>query len=393
MTLIVNDASTAVCIAAPCEVVMVVNMLISGGAEKQMLWIAETLATEGHRVTVFEMVAPSSVSRIDSLVARAAGRGVSFVRAARGDGYVGAWWRLRELRQREGRVAYLTWGLRADLIIAFHRLLMRPPKLFWVSSLRNANREAISSYHRLYRWMDRAVGLYVANTRANCEMLAEFCPSALARCRVMPNVVEELAAKGLELPAAVPRPLQIVMLGNIDVLRKGYDVMIAVARLLKRDVVAAEIHVAGRRDAAGWIEAQIKEHRLEQVVIYHGETTRPTEFLRRGHAYMLLSRHEGMPNAMLEALALGLPTMATRVGDLERMAGDQRPYQLVDIGSADQVLAAIKAMVHDWPAALAMGQRGRDWCAQNFSAASCRQRLVSLLDEVDGKLRLNAELR
>lgn len=359
--------------------IFVVNALHSGGAEKQMLWIAKTMAERGP-VTVFELNETRGSSRIDPLIEEARAAGVRFVRA-RSQGYLRAWLRLgRELRAAPACRVW-TWGMRADLCAFLWKLCGRDA--VWICSLRNAHQQGIDSYAWLYRMFVSRVALFVANTHANCDMLVRVCPTAQPKCRVLPNVVRELAgATTVGLPSAAPRPLRVAMLGNIDIKRKGYDTAIAVARTVLAQQLPVELHLAGRPDELDWLQSEIVRHRLAGVVHYHGEVVEPLDYLRRHDAFLLLSRFEGMPNAFLEALCVGLPAIATEVGDLARLAAEPRAYLLIPRDQPDAAVAALKSLLTDWPAALAMAARGRAWCEEHFSETGCRRELLAICDEL-----------
>ncbi len=361
------------------HLVLVINSLQSGGAEKQMLWIAESLVGMGWQVTVVELAAPRGLSRINALAERAAEGGVALERARTGQSYFRSWLRLYRTARRCGTGTVLwSWGLRADLGCGLVRLLAGR-KFTWVCSLRNANRDGIATARWFYRAMRCFIAGYVSNTQANIDLLEEFCGGVNGRCWVLPNVLEELALPPKQDSVPVSgRRMRVAMLGNIDIHRKGYDTAIEVARLLKDGQVPAQIVVAGRPDDAGWLEARVAEFGLQEVLVYAGETTRPREFLVQADLFLLLSRYEGNPNALLEALAIGLPAIVTRVGDLERADLTEPPFHLVDIHAPVQVINAINRCLHDPAWAWSMGRRGRQWCENQFSTEKCRAELRSI---------------
>lgn len=363
--------------------IFIVNTLHSGGAEKQLLWIAQTLLSRGP-VIVVELHETRGSSRVDLLIEEAGAAGVRFVRA-KGKSYVRAFLHLgRELRASPDAIVW-TWGLRADLC-AFLWQLGGRGRAAWICSLRNAHQHNLDSFAWLYRRFASRAALFVANTHANCDMLTRVCPAAQPKCRVLPNVVRELRdTQRVELPASLPRPLRVALLGNIDIMRKGYDTAIEVARLAVNEQLPVELHIAGRPDELGWLQNRIARHKLENVVHYHGEVREPLEFLRRHHVFLLLSRYEGMPNAFLEALCIGLPAIVTEVGDLGRTEAVARPYKVTPPGDPAGAVAALRELLADWPEAVAMGVRGRTWCEEHFAESGCRRQLLALFEELSSR--------
>lgn len=366
---------------AGLEIIVVVNALQSGGAEKQMLLIARMLTEAGMKCRVVELRPGRETERIAELIRAARQAGVLFGRARAGESWLGSWRRLNRALREHPQAIVWTWGYRADALVL--------PRLFlvggrrWISSLRSANEKKIRKM-RWLRWLGRKrVSRFVANTWANCEMIERTNPGLLSRCRVLYNVMEADCSLPIILPTVCPVPLRLLMLGNLQIAIKGYDLTLELAERIRSEHLPVEIHVAGRPDQPEWVE-KIKAHRLETVIIYHGETGRPMDFLREGHAFLLFSRLEGTPNALLEAMSLGLPAIATKVGDLARLTKDGQELRLIDIGDVNGAFEALCLLRKDWPASVAMGTRGREWCARSFShdviKANCLEIIRELAD-------------
>lgn len=362
------------------DLVFVTYCLGSGGAEKQLLWIARTLARSGRTCSIAELVRKPGNSRLDDLIRAARKDGVGFSFAESRPSYLQAWWRIRRLVRGRKSALVWSWGLRADLVTFFVRQEHR--HLRWISSLRSASREQLRTQAPYLRLVSRSVYRYIANTHLNCELLEEYVPGTKSRCRVFYNVVEELELPPVSLPADRPNPLRVVMLGNVVQPTKGYDVAIELGARIAREDLPVEIHIAGRPDPAGWFMQEIARRGVGSVIHYHGETGAPHEFLRSGHVYLLLSRAEGMPNSLLEAASMGLPCIATKVGDLPAMVTDGDQMRLIDIGSAEAAYAAIAGARDNWAETVAMGSRGLDWCRTRFGAPHGEAQLHEIVREI-----------
>ncbi len=173
--------------------------------------------------------------------------------------------------------------------------------------------------------------------------------------RVLPNPV--LPA---ELPADVARePHTLLFLGRLEE-EKGVFVLIqALARLAGvrpqlKVIIAGEGDVEGVRSAAiaagvagrvelpGWVAGAAK-----------------ARLLARSGIFVLPSRFEGVPMAVLEAQAAGLPVVATRVGGIPQVVVEGYSGRLAEPDDVASLVAALKPLLADAAEARRMGEIGR----------------------------------
>ncbi|WP_456454373.1 GT4 family glycosyltransferase PelF [Methanopyrus sp.] len=100
---------------------------------------------------------------------------------------------------------------------------------------------------------------------------------------------------------------------------KGIDVLIEVAARTVEHIGNVVFHVVGPVEDKAYYEKcrkLVKEYGLEDIVRFHGPCN-PDEvvkWLRRFHVFLLPSRSEGLPMALLEAMSCGCPVVASEVG-------------------------------------------------------------------------------
>jgi glycosyltransferase involved in cell wall biosynthesis len=239
---------------------------------------------------------------------------------------------------------------------------------------------------RLLRLIGRHdVTRIVTNTYSSCDMVRNVEPNVLGRCRVLQNALEEVGEPMKPPESVVSKPLRLMMLGNIVVSTKGYDLAAKLAERFAQSGMPAQIHVAGRPDEWGLLSRQVGLRSLGTTFHFYGESGDPQSFLRSGDAYLLLSRREGVPNSLLEAMALGLPCIATGVGDLPRLTRDRNELRLIPVGGVEAAYRAVAEFISDWEEAVAMGRRGRAWCEGLFSASIARESCLALVNEINAE--------
>jgi glycosyltransferase involved in cell wall biosynthesis len=105
------------------------------------------------------------------------------------------------------------------------------------------------------------------------------------------------------------------------------------------------------------------------------------QILGAADVFVLSSASEGMSNTILEAMACGLPVVATRVGGADEMVVDGETGRLVPPAGPRELAGAVTALMADPVAARAMGAAGRRRAEQEFSLSGMLRRYESLYFE------------
>lgn len=90
-------------------------------------------------------------------------------------------------------------------------------------------------------------------------------------------------------------------------------------------------------------------------------------FLHELDAFVLCSDSEAHPNALLEAMACGLPCVGTRVGGVPEVLDDGRAGLLIEAGDQGALAGALAELLADPARRIALGQAGRDRVCRRYS--------------------------
>lgn len=125
--------------------------------------------------------------------------------------------------------------------------------------------------------------------------------------------------------------------------QKGFDLLIKAVSKLDFDF---RLDIIGEGSERKSLERMISEFDLHSKVILHGEVDRLTvrDYMQRCDGYVLSSRHETFGNVLLEAMACGKPSVATRCGGPEDIITDSVGI-LCDKDSTEALALAIKKMI------------------------------------------------
>lgn len=93
------------------------------------------------------------------------------------------------------------------------------------------------------------------------------------------------------------------------------------------------------------LEAQIKESGLEESVVLPGNVSDLYERMKTAEVFVLSSDYEGMPNALIEAMCIGLPVISTKVSGTEELVKEDVNGILVDCQNERQLCEAMEFMI------------------------------------------------
>jgi glycosyltransferase involved in cell wall biosynthesis len=276
---------------------------------------------------------------------------------------------------------------RFDVCVAVGRLLRRP-----VFGVFQGGDFQVSRLERLVRplTLHRAAGLIIGGREEVARVRARYGTEGPVACIPNPLAVEQWRADDraaaratLELPATAR---VVIWHGRIDIRRKGLDVLLDAWDRLCRDRSGRDVRLllVGSGHDADEFRAMLARRRpwgVGWLDAYLRDPARLRQHLSASDVYVLPSRHEGFPVALLEAMACSLPVVATAVGGVADIVGcEAEPGgMIVPPGQPDALAAALERLVDDQAGARAMGERARRRVEERFSLAAVGARLADFL--------------
>lgn len=159
--------------------------------------------------------------------------------------------------------------------------------------------------------------------------------------------------------------------------------------LLKAAAIVPELElvIVGDGPERTRLEAAAARLGVHSRVRFHGFSSRVVDVLRAADAFLLSSHGEGMSNALLEAMACGLPCLVSRsVGGARELLGDGRGMLLGD-GEAAAWAEAIQSLVDEPALRAALGGAAADFVAEGLSLEAGADRLVDAYVTIAGAAR------
>lgn len=186
--------------------------------------------------------------------------------------------------------------------------------------------------------------------------------------------------------AALGFPATGLLVGAVGRLsgEKGFDVLIrSIHRLVSRglDVRLVIVGEGGERQK---LEALIRELDLGARVTLAGWQADVRGYFEAMDVFALSSLREGLPNVLLEAMALDVPVVSTRVNGVPRLVQDGRNGFLVNAGDLDGLTTALAGLLKNDGLRELFRAAGRRTVETRYSFATRMQRLKRLYDELLG---------
>jgi glycosyltransferase involved in cell wall biosynthesis len=200
------------------------------------------------------------------------------------------------------------------------------------------------------RWCGRIVALSDAERRAGLDAGV----GASATYAVVHNGVE----RGRFGRPATPVPGRILVVGRLSP-AKRLDLAIEVLRRVRREHPHAELHFVGDGPERARIERLAAGDGLVEAVHLLGERENVPELLAGAACLLLTSDSESCPLSIIEAMAAGVPAVATRVGGVPELLEHGKQGFVVSPGRADEAAEAVAQVLRDASLARALGEQGR----------------------------------
>lgn len=323
------------------KVAMLLPDLGGGGAQRVMLALARSLDRarfDLHLVAIGPSDALASDLPVDVSVTRL---NAPRLRAALPP-IVSALWSLRP-QVAVSTLGYINLGLLAALpLLGGTKLIVREANV--VSATLKALPRLMPA-RRLYAMLYPRAAVVIAQTQTIAQEIADVAPRAKARIAILPNPVDEAMLRArAQTPSRPPTNGRVLVAAGRLTHQKGFDRLIKLVPLLPDDV---SLTIYGDGPERANLKTQIGRLGLDGRVLLAGFSDKLAAAIAGADAFILPSRWEGMPNVVLEALALGTPVIASAESGVEGIARQTQAGALSIAGTERDYADTIARVVAD----------------------------------------------
>jgi glycosyltransferase involved in cell wall biosynthesis len=233
-------------------------------------------------------------------------------------------------------------------------------------------------------WTGRFAGTrYVAVSGAVRDKAVGALGLEGGRLRVIPNAIR--VEKFRVHREWQRRGSVLIQVGRLDQ-AKDHATALRAFRLVKDAVQDAELIFVGDGPLRGKLESLGVELGLSGSVTFAGETDNVVEELRRATVFWMPSKWEGQGIACVEAMATGLPVVASNVGGLREVVVDRETGSLVPVGDFESLARQTLELLRDMDRQRAMGDAGRARAERLFNLDLAVARYIEAYNDLrEGK--------
>jgi glycosyltransferase involved in cell wall biosynthesis len=356
---------------------LVIGQLTYGGAESQLFELARALTAKSGAAAKPVVYCLSSSS--EPYGSRLREAGVT----------------LRVLPSRGSfdfsRVAALRRALRDDGVSVVHAFLFLASGYAYlatrarrgvrlVTSARNCKPEPNPLRRAVLRAAFRASARVLCNSREMERYAKSYYGAPEGRTAVVLNGVD---TDRFDVTRSPHDGLRIGTVGRIET-QKNLGVFLDAAALVLAERPDARFEIVGDGSLRAHFQEEVEKRGLRGVVSLPGTRSDVASFYAGLDQFWLTSDYEGTPNVVLEALASGLPVVATRVGGTPEVVDDGVTGILVEPGDAVGVASAALTLARDPERSEAMGRAAASAARERFSIAAMVRATEAVYEAAQG---------
>jgi glycosyltransferase involved in cell wall biosynthesis len=248
--------------------------------------------------------------------------------------------------------------------------LARTPVILGGCQEEYSDRGVIRQAHRLIK--HRIAG-WIANAECVRDSLVRELGLDPARCHVVPNGVDPVTYRSSLTPAAArerlglePGVSTVTIVAGLRPI-KNHVMFLDVAALMGERWPAVRFLVAGGGELRGDLESRTVHQRLGERVHFLGPRADVPDILAATDVAVLTSHSEGLPNALLEAMAAGIPVVTTDYAGSRDLLTDGVEGFIVPRGDTATMACRIGALIEDRSLRGRMGANGAALVARRFT--------------------------
>jgi glycosyltransferase involved in cell wall biosynthesis len=286
---------------------------------------------------------------------------------------------IRELVRQTGAMVVHAHGYKADI---YAYLALRGSRISLVSTCHTwyDNNVTVRIYGALDRFVLRSYsGVVAVSDEVKQRLLSAGVPQN--RIRLIRNGIDLRPFSGPpSSQSSLNRPLKVGLVGRLAP-EKGVDLFLQAAAAVLAEIPLTQFVVVGDGPDRSKLQALIEELGIGASASLLGRYDDMPTFYASLDLLVSSSRQEGLPMALLEGMASGLPLVATAVGAVATVVQDHRTGILVPAADVSALTSAILKLLQEPATRMSYGAAARKLIAEEYSAERMTAEYLQLYED------------
>jgi glycosyltransferase involved in cell wall biosynthesis len=246
-------------------------------------------------------------------------------------------------------------------------------------------------YVGLYRYVLRHCDRVIALTPQMLQSYTDYYSVEPARITVLPNAVDVSrfnrpvdchGAASVRAEMGLPQETRLVlMVGRLHPQKDLWTFLQVAEQVEQRVNLPTAFLVAGSGSEEPVLRRHARAHELDHV-FFLGHRNDVPKLLHQADVFLLTSRYEALPVAVLEAMAAGCPVVATRSGGPEYVVTDGVDGLLAQVGDVQCLASQVTRLLHDDALHQRLARRAQQTVLDHYSLEAVSARMADIYREV-----------
>ncbi|HOW34938.1 MAG TPA: glycosyltransferase family 4 protein [Candidatus Omnitrophota bacterium] len=149
---------------------------------------------------------------------------------------------------------------------------------------------------------------------------------------------------------------------------KGHSILISAMKKIISKIPSALLLIVGEGKMEGALKGQVNDLGLTEQIRFYPIVNKTAAMLSLMDVFVMPSLQEGLGLSVMEAQAMNLPVVGSRVGGIPSLIEENKTGILVSPGNVDELEQGIMRLLSDLPKAKELGRNARQFIERNFSA-------------------------
>jgi glycosyltransferase involved in cell wall biosynthesis len=327
-----------------------IGSIYGGGSERVVCNMASYMVEKGHNIRILAMAETPKQYELNEKVEVSYLLGLSERKG----------WLKNNLKRLIRLEQYMKNNKQVDLYIVMlpvTSILLLVFRQFTKAKIIVSERCAPTKYtifiQKMYKVLAKRADGYVFQTKEARNWYEPYIKGVLTE--IIPNAINTSFIKPIY---EGERKKEIVSVGRLEK-QKNFELLVDSFIDISHDFPEYKVVIYGEGSRRESLEKRVKELDLQDRIIFPGNVTDVASRIQKSSVFVLSSDFEGMPNALMEAMALGLPCIATDcpVGGPRYLIENGVNGILIPHNDKEAMVNALRQMLTDETKATSMGKK------------------------------------